>query len=906
MSQQEVTCSVCQGVGVVPGGICPECKGAGFGVLWQGFFLYWGKVIDRGQILFDKLEASLRGGLNFIFLLFGLFGPGFLLWSYRANLEHFFTLSFWRVASTPLLIFWFSLLGDLYLVYRLQRESESYRGIPKIKLAEQEGEQVSATFADTKKIARRKRLNVSVFFTHDALAAIKQSYQRSAKLHQARVEPVHLFAALLSFNKVQAIFSRLGINTKSLREKLSHALAEPEKGAMAPLFSAEIKQICLAGFKEAVRLKKARVETTELLLPTVQASSSLQEILFDLGIDLKKLANAVRWLQINDELWHRYQTFRRAVYRRPKGSMNRAMTALQTRALDRFSDDLTRLAGLGYSEMCVNREKEFEEIFRIFEGERKSIILIGERGTGKDAVLAGLAWRMIEDDAPKLLRDKRLVALSVPKLIAGANASEAAERLLACLYDVARAGNIILAIPDVHNLIGLTSGETGAIDLADVLISELNKGYCLAIATSNPAEYRSRVERTDLGNNLIKVEVPEPDPDLAIQILESKTPAIEYQTKVYFSYDALEKAVTLSARLMHDRFLPQKAIEIIKEAAQFVKNKRGAKQIVSGEDVAQIVSQKTKVPVTAVTQVESEKLLNLESVMHERIVGQDEAIKAVAAALRRARAELRDVKRPIANFLFLGPTGVGKTETAKTVAAVYFGAEERMIRLDMSEYQDKSSIYRLIGAPGESGGLLTEPVRQNPFSLLLLDELEKAHPDILNIFLQVMDDGRITDAAGRVIDFTNAILIATSNAGTQFIQDGLKVNKKIEEIKKDLIERELKQYFRPEFLNRFDGVMVFKPLTEIETVQIARLMIRGIAKQLEAKGIFLQITDEAVVELAQAGFDPLFGARPLRRVIQERVQDTLANFLLTQKIGRRDVVILEKGGVLRVEKARKL
>src|SRR3989338_1291716 len=511
---------------------------------------------------------------------------------------------------------------------------------------------------------------------------------------------------------------------------------------------------------------------------------------------------------------------------------------------------------------------------------------------------------MVEEEVPKIIQDRRFVSLSLPKLIAGATTSEAEQRLLTCLNDVGRSGNVVLAIPNVHEA---SAGRgAGGLDLAEVLAGELSKGYFLAIATTTPEEYRSRIEGTALGNAFVIVEIAETDHSTTIQILESKVGAIEYQTKTFFSYSALEKAVILTDRYIKDHYLPEKAIDIIKEAAQYTRSHRGEKALVRGEDVAEIISQKSHVPVTSVTAKEADKLLHLESIMHERIIGQDEAVKAVAAALRRARAELRTEKRPIANFLFLGPTGVGKTETAKTVAEVYFGNEENMIRLDMSEYQEKSAVYRIIGAPGESGGLLTEPVRKNPFSLVLLDELEKAHPDILNIFLQVLDDGRATDSAGRVIDFTNAIIIATSNAGSPYVQEELKKGTAIEEIKKGLLERELKQYFRPEFLNRFDAVIVYKPLTEEEIVQIARLIIAKIAKQLEAKGITFRATDEAIAELAHAGFDPQFGARPLRRVIQERVQDALANLLLTAKLSRRDVVVLEKGGQLRVEKAEKL
>jgi ATP-dependent Clp protease ATP-binding subunit ClpB len=311
--------------------------------------------------------------------------------------------------------------------------------------------------------------------------------------------------------------------------------------------------------------------------------------------------------------------------------------------------------------------------------------------------------------------------------------------------------------------------------------------------------------------------------------------------------------------------------------------------------------------VTAVTSSERDKLLNLEERMHERLIGQDEAVTAVASALRRARAELRAKNRPIAAFLFLGPTGVGKTELAKTIAATYFGAEKNMIRLDMSEYQQPESVNRLIGVPGETGGgLLSEAVRREPFALVLLDEFEKAHPDILNIFLQVMEDGRLTDNEGRTVDFTNAIIVATSNAGSQYIQDAIRAGRNTDEVKAGLLNTELKGIFKPELLNRFDGVIVFKPLTADEIERVAWLMIGRLTDELEARGIAFSATDAAVRELAAIGFDPVFGARPMRRAIQEKVENALAEVLLKEEVGRRDQVILEPGGVIRVEKGKKL
>jgi ATP-dependent Clp protease ATP-binding subunit ClpC len=567
---------------------------------------------------------------------------------------------------------------------------------------------------------------------------------------------------------------------------------------------------------------------------------------------------------------------------------------------------------MGYLNICVGRDREFDSLFRIFEGAAtKGVIIVGQPGVGKSAIIDGLAQKMVGDDVPAILKEKRLVSLSISRLVAGASASEAQERMMIAINEIVRARNIILVVDNVHDIMGISAGGEQSLDLSEVLAEAISKNLLILIGTTDDMNYSRYVERTTLGGILQKIELDEVDINGAIQVLESKVGGIENQNGVFFSYGALEAAAKLTDRYVNDRFLPSKAIKLIEEVAVYVKNSKGQQQVVTREDVAKLLSEKINIPVSDITTDESAKLLNLESILHGRVIGQDEAVKAVSTSLRRARTELRESNRPIANLLFLGPTGVGKTELTKAIAHEYFGSEDRMVRIDMSEYQEQSSISKLIGAPPGAGGAatlgqLTEAVRKNPFSIVLLDEMEKAHPDILNLFLQVMEDGRLTDATGNTIDFTNAIVIATSNAGSQYIQDQVNAGTDIETIKQGLLQEQLKDYFRPEFINRFDNVIVFKPLQIDEIRQIARLMLNKVAKQLEEKGIHFRTSDEAVAELAQVGFDPQFGARPLRRAVQDTVDNALAEYLLQGKISRRDIAVLEPGGKISIEKAEEL
>jgi len=719
--------------------------------------------------------------------------------------------------------------------------------------------------------------------------------------------PIHLFIASLSYQPVRIIFSRLGLSYEKLKAKIvTHISKITTLPVNDVVFSQEVQKILFESFLIAREARIKKVELSDIIVALAQIENPVKTILYDLEIDLDKVRNVAAWIRVRKIMYLRWQRFRKKAQLKPKGVVNRAMTAVATPNLDRYSNDMTQLAKFGYLAPCVDRKEEMRSIFRIVEGgTRKSVILVGNPGTGRRTVVEGLAQLMAEEEVPKVIQDKRLVSISLAKLMGGVQPSEAGRRLLVVLNEVIRSGNIILFIHDIHNMVGVTSGmEEGSLDVASTLASVVARSKLIVLATTTYQDYTRYIENSSIGNVFEKLEIEEPHGNNAIQILEAKAGNIEYRHHVYFSYDSIEKAAMLSDRYLHERYLPEKAIEILEETAIRVHRQKGKDAIVTAEDIAQVITDKTKIPLTQITESETEKLLDLEKHIHERMVDQEEAVGMIAKSLRRARAGMREGERPIANMLFLGPTGVGKTELAKTVAEVYFGSETNMIRLDMTEYQDKSSIYRLIGAPNsDQGGYLTEKIRKNPFALLLLDEIEKAHPDLINIFLQVMDDGRLTDNTGRTIDFTNVVLIGTSNANSIFIQKKVKEGATAEEIKNELMEGELMKHFLPEFLNRLDGVIVFKPLSMEDVIEIAKLQLKKVADNLEKKGIFLEVTSAAVQELAKEGFSPEYGARPLKRVIQEQVSDKLANLLLQSKVNRRDKIIYDLGGEIKIKKA---
>ncbi len=908
-----IYCSLCGGAGTHKNIQCLQCRGEGT-VVWTGKYgLYWGMAIDTLHILQRKITSTIRNTIDFLLLIFGIFGILLLFFNIDFNSLSFEKLEqLWYAKNFTMLVFWISIVSDSYLFFRFMRRVESIYKMPKDVFAPQMPNTKPPQWEEIKKLPISKHIDISKYYTEEAITALEKSYELSKKYSHAKVVPIHLFISLLSYTEIINIFVRLGVSFKSLRSKLSHVLETYYSPIIDTItYSQEFHLAQFSAFEHGYITKKKKVDLSDLLIGACSSSEILSEILYDLEIDLEKIQNVSMWSTFGKNLKQRVHKMRSVGSRRPKSGMNRSMTAVATPFLNSFSEDLTLQARSGILDPCIGRGKEIEEVFEILSGgTRRNVVLVGAPGIGKRTIIYGVAYLMISEEVPLFLQDKRLVNLSVARLVSGVSASEAEERILRIMDEIIKSQNIVLCIHEVSHLIGISSGSSGSIDLAGVLAEALEQKQVMLISTSSSEDYSKYLENNNtLGGVLEKIDIKEVEGNEAILILEAKSGPIEYKYSTFFTYDAIVKTMELSAKYIHDRYLPEKAIEILEETASRVFNTKGKDVLVTHNDVAQTVSLKTDIPLTQITQDESEKLLKLEEKIHERMIDQNEAVSMASAAVRRARAEIRDTKRPIVNLLFLGPTGVGKTQLAKTLSRVYFGSESKMIRLDMSEYQEKSSINRLIGfgdgGGDASGGYLTEQVRHHPFALLLLDEIEKAHPDILNVFLQVMDDGRLTDARGRLVDFTNIIIICTSNACTTTIQKRITQGKTPQQIKDEIISGELIEYFRPEFINRFDGVVVFKPLSREDVRQITLLLLDGVAQELEKKGIMLRATDGAVDWLANLGFDPLFGARPLRRVVQEKVDDVIANYILSKKVDRRDTIIIDVGGRIDIVKSKK-
>jgi ATP-dependent Clp protease ATP-binding subunit ClpC len=626
----------------------------------------------------------------------------------------------------------------------------------------------------------------------------------------------------------------------------------------------------------------------------------------------------------------------------------------------------------GKLDPVVGRQKEVERVIQILGRRTKNNpVLIGEPGVGKTAIAEGLAQRIANQDVPDILEEKRVMTLDVGLLVAGTKyRGEFEERLKKIMDEIRSAGNVILVIDEVHTLIGAGAAE-GAIDAANILKPALARGELQCIGATTLDEYRKHIERdAALERRFQPVMVGEPSVEEAIEILQGLRERYEQHHKLIISDEALEAAATLADRYISDRFLPDKAIDLIDEAGsrvrlmkyqrspeekhldgelkQLLKDKDDAvrnqdfdkagglrdremeireglkalsqarktaaaeddapKSVVTEEDIAHIVASWTGVPVSKLTESESEKLLHMEDTLHTRLIGQDEAVRAVSRAIRRARVGLKNPNRPIASFIFSGPTGVGKTELAKSLAAYFFGSEESMVRLDMSEFMERHTVSKLVGSPPgyvgyNEGGQLTEAVRRKPYTVLLFDEIEKAHPDVFNMLLQILEDGRLTDSKGRVVDFKNTLIIMTSNIGSKVIEKGSNTlgfdfstddpNESQYNRLKSLVNEELKQYFRPEFLNRLDEIIVFRQLTKDEVKEIAEILLKDIFKRLTQQGIDLKVTDKFKDRLIEEGYNPSYGARPLRRAIMRLLEDSLAEEILSGRVKSGDTAVVD-------------
>ncbi|WP_071130419.1 ATP-dependent Clp protease ATP-binding subunit [Enterococcus timonensis] len=735
------------------------------------------------------------------------------------------------------------------------------------------------------------------------------------------------------------------------------------KNAYLP-YSPRVKQIFVYAGDEAKRFGSEKIGTEHLLLGILRDEDILAaRILTNLGLNLPKVRQLIVQ-QLGGEENNRRRDFVGASNARGRRTQATNDSKSKTPTLDHLARDLTKLAAENKMDPVVGRNKEVRRLIQILSRRTKNNpVLVGEPGVGKTAIAEGLAQRIIAGNVPEDMRNKRLMMLDMGSLVAGTKyRGEFEDRLKKIIDEVYQDGQVILFIDELHTVIG-AGGAEGAIDASNILKPALARGELQTIGATTLAEYQKYIERDSaLERRFAKVQVDEPTPEEAEEILQGLKARYEEHHHVEITDEAIHAAVSLSVRYINSRQLPDKAIDLIDESSakvrldfadepseittqqkkitQLVKQKEQAivaqnfeqaakfrkeekkqneklEQLmaqeakkatgyghqVTAEDVTSVVSQWTGVPLKQLEKKESERLMDLESILHQRVIGQDEAVKAVSRAIRRARSGLKDPNRPIGSFMFLGPTGVGKTELAKALAEAMFGSEDALIRVDMSEFMEKYSTSRIIGSPPgyvgyEEGGQLTEKIRQKPYAVVLLDEVEKAHPDIFNLLLQVLDDGYLTDAKGRRIDFRNTILIMTSNIGATEIREEKNVgfnvtdvSKNFEAMRKRILE-ELKKAFRPEFLNRIDETVVFKSLEKDELHEIVKIMSKSVIDRLKEQDVTLKITPSAIDVIAKVGFDPEYGARPIRRALQKEIEDRLSEALLSNQIALGDSVTI--------------
>ena len=800
-------------------------------------------------------------------------------------------------------------------------------------------------------------------FTEKANKALNLAIESAEEMRHNYVGTEHILYGLVKEGSGVAAtaLNECGVTEDALREKLESINGTMSLVELTPDdFTPRTKRVLRAAVIISSKTGYTYVGTEHLLLAILSESDSYAvAFLEELGVSVERLAQAVsKGMQGGaDEGFGGFEN-----ESAPNGSQKGGS------ALDKFGRDLTQAAKNGEIDPVIGREKEIQRVIQILSRRTKNNpVLIGEPGVGKTAVAEGLALEIAKGNVPEILKDKRVVSLDLTGMVAGAKyRGDFEERIKAAIDEVKKSKNTILFIDELHTIVGAGAAE-GSADAANILKPSLARGDFQVIGATTLNEYRKYIEKdAALERRFQPVKVGEPTPEQAVQILKGLRDSYEAHHKVKITDEAINAAVTLSSRYIADRYLPDKAIDLIDEGASKVRlasltspdnvkeledeiadyekekasaineqdferaarlrdeqkelqtklddakkkwqeQQKGNSGEVTAEDIAKIVSEWTGIPVVQLTKEESERLLNMENVLHERVIGQSEAVTAIAKAIRRGRVGLKDPKIPVGSFIFLGPTGVGKTELCKALAEAMFGDENAMLRLDMSEYMEKHTVSKLIGSPPgyvgfEEGGQLTEKVRRKPYSVVLFDEIEKAHPDVFNMLLQILEDGRLTDSQGRTVDFKNTIIIMTSNVGARLItekQSSLGFNSENENAEesekkdiKELVTGELRKVFRPEFLNRVDDIIVFNKLNKDEIKQIAVKMLKTLENRLDKMNIKISFTDNAISEIADKGFDENYGARPLRRAIQNEIEDPLSEQMLEGKVKDGAVVYL--------------
>jgi ATP-dependent Clp protease ATP-binding subunit ClpC len=673
--------------------------------------------------------------------------------------------------------------------------------------------------------------------------------------------------------KISFIFSRLFIPISELKKKLLEDKREEEE---------------VEGLITELGEGKEKIKIGEILFALAQKNKIFKDFLIQYQLKPEDLKEVSNWIDYLEEEFLEAKKFWKWENLIKKGTIAREWTAGYTVLLDQYSFDVTRAMRYQSFRRIFAHEKEVKMMEAILASpEKNDVLLIGETGTGRRSMIEFLANDLALGKSLPQLNFKRVVYLDLPKIISETESTEEAEKIVDQIFrEVAFAGNVILVIDNLHNYVSVeTERKLGVVEISGILSSYLSlPNFCCIGITTYEGLHKNLEQRPVLLDYFEKIEVKEVSEEETLKILEDRALRLEAKYKVFFTFPAIKGIVSLCSKYLPAIPFPEKAIDVIDELAVLASQRK--EKVVFLEDVEKVVERKAKVPIGEIKEAERRKLLNLENLIHQRIIDQEEAVKEISESLRRARSEITVRRGPIGSFLFLGPTGVGKTETAKALAEIYFGSEEKMIRLDMSEFQNLSDIPRLLGGPGEEG-LLTTPVRERPFSLLLLDEFEKAHPKILNLFLQVFDEGYLTDGMGRKVSFKNTIIIATSNAGAEIIWEELRKKQKLEIIKEELLSYLIQnKIFSPELLNRFDGVIIFKPLEKENLLKIAELLLKKIQKQLKEKEIDFVITEPLKEKIVELSYDPKFGAREMQRVIQEKVGNALAKAILLDRIKR--------------------